>query len=1027
VVGDSPRATTAGLERAARTLAFLFTDIEGSTRLWERHPDAMRSALAQHDRILRTAVEGEGGRVVKTTGDGIMAVFGTARDGLAASLTAQLALRDEAWGPAGPLRVRMGMHVGEAEVEGEGDEQDFHGQSVNRAARIMAAGHGGQVLLSAAAAALVLDRLPESASLRDLGEHHLKDLNRPEHVYELVHPGLPETGRPLETADAAVSTLPAEPSTFVGRDEERARVVASLTDGPTRLLTLTGPGGIGKTRLALRAARDMASHFRAGAIFVDLSATRDTSSVLVAISRELGLADASERSQLDELTAAIGQRHLLIVLDNFEQVTASAPTISGLLAACPELAVLVTSREALHVRGERLIPVPPLALPDTTRKAISAEQIADFEAVRLFVDRAQAIQPDFVVTDENAAILADICARLEGVPLAIELATARLRVFSLATLRDRLDSQLWVLSSGARDLPERQRTLRATIEWSFQLLEHGEQRLFEVLACFSGAAVEGIEAVAGALAGWLADVDPVDGLVSLVDKSLVRRIDDGPEPRFTMLGSVREFASERLEADPELARRARSAHADYYGRWVASHAAELTGPDRPAAMDRLEAEVENLKLAWRCSVAERDLDRLQSLIGGLRPLYDARGWYRGLIGLVDDMLTTLDQLPPSVDLPVLAATLRSNQARALSAMEGYTDEVQAAYERLLNSLQGADVPQVYPVLRGLASLHTFRMENGKAVELGRQILDLADQERDVSMRVAGHMIVGSALSFMGRVQDGLPDLETGAGLFESERGSGDWFRLGPDPRVACLTALSLLRWWDGTIETSMRRSAEAVALSRSGAHPSTIGYALHHASLLRLMRGEPEEAREHAVQVIEVATEHDLHIWRAVGTVILGATTVALGRADEGLRWVREGLDRYRGLRTPPVFWPFLLHVTANACAQAGETDLGLAAVDEALSLVPQMADLHLAKGDLLLRADPGLAEAEFEQAWAAAQAWGAATSALRAAIRLCRMSGGSSRDVAKARRARLDEVLRTFTEGSEYRDLVEARELLRA
>jgi hypothetical protein len=202
---------------------------------------------------------------------------------------------------------------------------------------------------------------------------------------------------------------------------------------------------------------------------------------------------------------------------------------------------------------------------------------------------------------------------------------------------------------------------------------------------------------------------------------------------------------------------------------------------------------------------------------------------------------------------------------------------------------------------------------------------------------------------------------------------------------------------------------------------------LHHASLLRLMRGEPEEAREHAVQVIEVATEHDLHIWRAVGTVILGATTVALGRADEGLRWVSEGLDRYRGLRTPPVFWPFLLEVAANACAQAGETERGLAAVDEALSLVPQMADLHLAKGDLLLRADPGAAQAEFEQAWATAQGWGAATSALRAAIRLCRMAGGPGGDVVIVPRARLAEILRTFTEGAEYRDLIEARELLQA
>jgi predicted ATPase/class 3 adenylate cyclase len=1019
----SPDAAALGLDArpAVQTLAFLFTDIEGSTSLWERYPREMPAALATHDRILRGAVEREGGRIIKTTGDGVMAVFGSARDGLAATLDAQRDLLHQPWSTTGPIRVRMGLHVGEAEADGEGE--DYHGPSVNRAARIMASGHGGQALLSAATAALVIDRMPDGASLHDLGEHRLKDLSRPERVYELRHPDLPPVTQPLRTEDAPRFALPAEPSVFVGREAARAQLVGLLSDPEVRLLTLIGPGGIGKTRLALRAARDVERSFDAGAVFVDLSAAQEVGDVLVTISRALGLPDTSAGAQADELARSIGAQRCLLVLDNVEQVTSAATTLAGLLAACPQLHLLVTSREALRVRGERRFVVAPMALPDAATRRPTAADVSTYEAVRLFVERAQAIRSDFEVTDENAAVLADICRRLEGVPLAIELATARLRVFSLEALRDRLDSQLRTLGSGARDLPERQQTLRATIEWSYRLLSPGEQRLFEVLACFAGADAEAVESVTSKLLDLLPDIDPIDGLGSLTDKSLLRQVDRAVgNPRFAMLEAMREFATERLDASDELATRARASHAEHYAAWLTARVPGLARPGRAEVLDSLESEVENLRLVWRWAVAAGDLHRLQALLAGLRPLFDARGWYRGLIELLDGALGVLETLPPSPERVVEAATLQSDRARALASVDGYSDETEAAYERVLATVEGADLSRAYPILRGLAIFHQFRNEDGKALPLARQILAMGEADGDLVKRVSGHMLVGTSLSFMGRLPDGLPDLEAGADLVATAPTAYDWYRLGPDPRVSCLTALSLLCFWEGRLDTSVARSGEAVALARSGGHPSTLGYGLHHASLLRLMRDEPEQARTLAVESIELSTEHDLHVWRAVGTVIMGAATVALGAGDEGMRWIREGLERYRGLRTPPVFWPFMLEVTAIACRLSGETVFGLASIDEAIAVAPRLPGTHLAKAGLLAEDDPIAAAAEYETALAMASGWGARMQALAAARHLYRLAERSDPTAVDARGDQVRDILSGFTEGFDHPLLREAR-----
>jgi predicted ATPase/class 3 adenylate cyclase len=551
-------------------LTFLFTDLEGSTRLWERFPQAMRRALERHDTILQAAVTASHGRVVKATGDGLMAVFGSAADAVRACLTAQRGLADEPWHETGALKVRMGLHSGEAQTRAE----DYFGSTVIRAARIMAVGHGGQVLLSSAAAALVMDQLPDGTSLLDLGARRLKDLGRPEQLFQLAHPALTRDFPPLATPDRRPNNLPMQTSTFVGRDVELGEIRERLQDEAVRLLTLTGPGGTGKTRLALRVAADEIDRFDDGVFFVDLSAVHDADSVLASIARAIGLSEASDQSLLAEIQRQLGHQRVLPVLDNFEQVTVAGPTAVELLSNCQGLKLLVTSREALHLRGEHLYSVPPLSLPGAADHRPAAE-LAGYEAVQLFVERAQAVRADFRLTDENAAAVAEICLRLDGLPLAIELATARINLFSPEALRDRLGSRLKLLRGGPRDLPARQQTLRATIEWSYQLLEPGERRLFELLSAFSGTGLEAVEAVAGEVDRLTGTGDDIlDGLASLLDKSLIRKIDPGDaEPRLLMLETISEYAAERLDEQPELSAATRRAHAAYFagrrapGRW----------------------------------------------------------------------------------------------------------------------------------------------------------------------------------------------------------------------------------------------------------------------------------------------------------------------------------------------------------------------------------------------------------------------------------------------------------------------------
>jgi predicted ATPase/class 3 adenylate cyclase len=1023
---DAPSSTAP----SETPLTFLFTDVEGSTRLWERNPQEMRSALARHDVILRTAITDQDGDVVKTTGDGLMAVFAAPVAAVSAGITAQRALLKEPWPVMCAIRVRIGIHTGQAESRGG----DFFGPAVNRTARIMAAAHGGQIVVSGSTAELLGGNLPHTVTLRDLGEHRLKDLGRPERLFQLAHPDLPAGFPPLATLDLRPNNLPTQTSGFVGRETELQRLRERLDDAGVRLVTLTGPGGTGKTRLALRAAADQIDRFTDGVFFVDLITATDGDAVLALVATAVGLADTKDRSPLDELRRRLRSQDVLLVLDNFEQVASAAPVLVELLADCPGLKLLVTSRQALRVRGENIVTVPPLSLPAAAAHATSADELNQFEAIQLFVERARAVKPDFRLTDDNAAAVAEICRRLDGLPLAIELATARMNLFSPEALRERLGSSLKALGSGARDLPERQQTLRATIEWSYQLLGPAEQRLFELLSVFAGASVEAVEAVALGLdeaAGT--ELDALDGLGSLVDKSLVRQVDatDGDRmPRVIMLETIKEYAAERLAAQPAFAAEARESHARYFAESAVDAAKAAAAADGEPSVDRLAPDLDNLRIAWRHSVGLANLQRLNELRDALWPLYDRRGWYHATTELIRDLLGVITARQAPADRWQQELTLRTNLARALTLWRGYSREAEDAYADALALFEGQrEVPQLFPVLRSLASFHGFRGEVDKAIEYAKQILRLADAQADASMRVDGEFILGANIGFSGQLETGLGHLNEAIQEFETGGYRPRKLRFGIDVRVSCLATAGFFDWLLGHPDRAVGRIDRAVAIATGLDHPYSLAYAFYHSGYLHLWRREPELVRDRATKALNVAEASDLPVWRALGTCLLGAATSALGQPDEGIRQMADGIDQYQDLRTPPVFWPFIRFMQAAAYVDAGTPGPGFAMADEALALggpdsVPAPL-VHIVRGDLSLlgpEPDVAAATASYELARALAEGFDARMPQLRASARLVRVATDANR------RNRLDAlraVHATFTEGFSTPDLIEAAELL--
>src|SRR2546421_1729823 len=604
----------------AGTLTFLFTDIEGSTKLQtELGTDRYQDVLETHTRILRDAFK-DGGFEVRVEGDALFVVFPVAAKAERATAAWQRTITAARCPHGAAVRGRMGMHTGEGRPATADAGADYVGIDVNRAARVAAAGHGGQVLLTEATATLARPELGDGVSFRDMGDFRLKDTANPEHLYQLVISGCAADFPPLRPRDRTATFLPPQPSTFIGRAREIAEGRRLLEKA--RLVTLTGPGGTGKTRLSLRIAEEAAPQFGDGTFFVPLAPISDPELVPSTIAHTLGVQVSGSEMPLPRLLDHLKGKRILLVLDNFEQILPAAPVVGQLLGASPALKVIASSRAPLRISGEQEFPVPPLDLPDPQHLP-TLEVLAQSDAVRLFVERAGAVQPDFKVTTENAAAVAEICNRLDGLPLAIELAAARVKVLTPQAMRPQLREGLNILASTARDLPERQRTLRGAIAWSWDLLNPAECKLFSRLAIFVGggmlAQIEEICGGASELGGDLLEV-----LSGLVEHSLVRQSEVDGEPRFRMLVTIREFALERLDEseDRDLIR---TRHTRAYLALAERARPYVQENDQKRWLDLLEQEHDNLRAALESSLSDGRVEEACRLVYALWRFWQVRG------------------------------------------------------------------------------------------------------------------------------------------------------------------------------------------------------------------------------------------------------------------------------------------------------------------------------------------------------------------------------------------------------------------
>lgn len=693
-------------------VTFLFTDIEGSTSLWEREPERMRPALASHDAIARVTVERHRGIIVKMAGDGVHAAFDDPLDAVGATLELQQALADPEATQGIVFRVRCGLHAGVVERR----DNDFFGRAVNRAARITGVAHGGQVLLSEAVAVLIRDRLPADTSLRDLGFVRLRDLEGAERVYQVVHPQLRADFPALRALQATPNNLPQQLTSFVGRKRELAEIAKSLANN--RLLTLLGVGGIGKTRLSLQLAGEMLDTFPDGVWFVELAPLTDSQLVPQAVASALGVKEEAGHPVIEALENHVSDRQLLLILDNCEHLLeACADLVKQLLQFGPRLKIVTSSRENLHVVGENTYQVPALAVPDPSG-AISPEALTQYESVRLLVDRAVAAQPTFHVTEQNASAITEICRRLDGIPLAIELAAARLRGLSVDNIAARLSDRFRLLTRGSRNAIPRQQTLRALIDWSYDLLSEKERILFRRLAVFAGGwTLEGAEGVA--TGGALDRTSVLDLLVDLVDKSLV--VVEAEGARYGLLETVRQYAEERLRESGET-KEVRERHLDFYVALAEKAGAGIIGPEQTGWLRQLDLDLENLLSAhaW-CSTGSDASESDYRLVHAIK-LY----WFmRGLLDLGHRVTVEAISIP-ALQPHSLDRCKALWVAGQICSYTGRYDEAQRyLYESLAIARHHGDRRMVAAVLNILALAALGQGDRTAAQVHSEEALDLA--------------------------------------------------------------------------------------------------------------------------------------------------------------------------------------------------------------------------------------------------------------------------------------------------------------
>ena len=802
------------------TVTFLFTDIEGSTRLLQELGDRYAAVRDDHAAIIRGAIAERGGVEVNTQGDSFFVAFPSPVGAARAAVTAQRALATHQWPPDATLRVRMGLHTGEGIPGGE----DYMGIDVNRAARIADAAHGGQILLSGATRALVEQALPDRASLRDLGEHRLKDISHPERLHDLVIEGLPADFPPPRTLDARPNNLPLQLTSFVGREEEIAEVRQLL--GRTRLLTLTGAGGTGKTRLALQVANEVLTEYGDGSFFVDLSAVADPALVPSAVARALGVPEVAGSPILETVKAHLRDKDLLLVLDNFEQVAEAGPVIEDLLSAAPRLKVMVTSRVVMSLRGEQEYAVPPLEPPDPERLP-DVPTLRRVQAVRLFTERAVAASPRFRLTEDNASAVAEITIRLDGLPLAIELAATRTKVLTPQQMLPRLDRRLSVLTSGARTLPERQRTLRGAIAWSHDLLDPSERALFARLSVFVGGwTLEAADAVCDP--GELG-LDLLEGLTSLVDQSLIRLAEptDGHN-RFSMLETIREFGLEQLEAggDYDAVRRR---HAEHFLDLAVEAEPHLTAEDQGEWLDRCDREHPNIRAALWWAIETGEAERAQRAAGALWRFWQQRGhlaegrrWFEEILSIPSGQGRTQARAKALIGAGGIAWWQKDREATRVLYEEAL------AIERELG-----DPDRIAEALYNLAFVVA-----GDDIESAARLLD---ESLDLYRRAGHDRGVAQVLAMLV-----IRDAEAGDwGSVESklEEVVAIWRRVGDRLHLAFdLVWLAFARGRLGQREAARSAALEALELFREVDNLTGIGIALIDLAFLATWEGRHEHA-----------------------------------------------------------------------------------------------------------------------------------------------------------------------------------------
>ena len=815
---DELPAVLAGPSRAdalpAGTVTFLFTDIAGSTELLRQDRAAYATALADHRRLLRGAFTAWEGREVDTQGDSFFVAFPTAGQAVAAATEAQRSLA----AMAVPMSVRMGLHTGEATVAGDG----YVGLAVHKAARIAAAASGGQVLLSEATAALAREELPDRTVLHPLGEHRLKDFPEPAALYQLDIAGLPMHFPPPRTLPGR-GGLPVPAGELLGRDADLAALTALLTDARTRLVTVVGPGGIGKTRLALEMTREVADEFAGGVVFVPLGPVADARLFLGTIADSLGASRDPGVEPLAVLRSALGNERTLLVLDNFEQVVAARTALLALLDSSPSTVAMVTSRQALRLRLERQYRLPPLG---------------ETPALRLFAERAAGVSPGFALTDGNTAVVAEICRRLDGLPLAIELAAARVRLLPPAALLARLGERLDVLSGGPADLPERQRTLRATMDWSFDLLEPHEQAVFTMLAVFSGG---WSVAAAEAVCGRPGEPDVLDALSALLDASLLLESgESAEEPRLHMLETVRTYAAEKLAASPDRAGIERR-----HGDWVLGLTESFWhAHDRgfQQALEHFDRERANLRAALQRAIDAADVETAALLLRNSFPYLLRRDGEREAVGWLEQILPRTADAPDDVRGRVLV--------------------LRALFVGMIG-----DLPVVPPLL-----------------EAGRRLLS-ADEDRAL-VAAAGTFAAmadgsGEGLAYAAILRADLAlvvgDLESAERCLRDAQELldllGDEAPVGP---VLSLTGLVLIA--RGDLRGGRRAVLDGAADNRRSGHPSGMAYSLEGLAAVALSDGRPAAAARALAAAAAGRRELASPLWPALTPMVEGLAARARER-----------------------------------------------------------------------------------------------------------------------------------------------------